>query len=302
MTRSVWINDKILPESEARISVYDSAFMFADVPFEMMRSFNGQPFKLREHMERLLRSCDALEVPIKYSVDDLMLAHFNVVLENRNSYDEEFRTMVNVSRGILPKYKFMGLDMNPWVMFTCFALKDIIGWDAHTIYEKGVRVVIPAQRTLSAKQIDPKIKHRSRIHFKMADREAQRTDPVAWSLLLDEDGFIAEGSGSNIFLVKNGELFTPEPRNILRGISRQMVMDLTRQIKREMFVRNLEPYDIYGADEAFFTNTPYSIVPIIRVNGHCIGNGKPGKMTKYLTYKWGESVKCDFVEQAKRWA
>jgi branched-chain amino acid aminotransferase len=135
----------------------------------------------------------------------------------------------------------------------------------------------------------------------MAELEAKRSDPDAWPLLIDDDGFITESTGSNLFIVKRDRLVTPEPRNCLRGISRNFILDLCRKTEIEYRERNCEPYDAITADECFFTATPWCIIPITSINGQEIGKGKVGPMTKFLTDKWIEAVKCDFVEQARKW-
>ena len=248
-------------------------------------------------MERLVRSCNYLEIPLDMTVDDLIVGHADLVLANRPK--EEFRTMVNISRGLLPMYRRVG-KLGTNVMMTCFPLKWVIGGN-YKYYRDGVKTIIPRQMTIPARFMEPKIKNRSRIHYKMADIEAHRQDPEAWALLLDDDGFIAEGSGSNFFLVKDRVLLTPEPRNILRGITRKSVMKLARKLKVEVAERNIEPYDAYNADEAFFTNTPYAIVPVVEIDGHKIGDGKPGKLTRHLSHKFGEDVGVDFRDQLRRW-
>lgn len=302
MTRRISLNGVFLPESEARVSIYDSSMMFGDTCFEMMRSFNKQPFKLREHIERLKASWEYVEIPLKYSVDEIIMMHEDLIAANAAEFgpDDEIRSLINVSRGTLPLYESMGLSMGPWVMLTCFPLKPIIK-GAYKLYTEGVHAVIPSQRAIPAQYLEPKVKNRSRIHYKIADIESKRVDQQGWALLLDDQGFVAEGSGSNFFIIKDQRIFTPEGRNCLRGISRSYIFELGRKRGIEVFERNIEPYDIMSADEAFFTNTPYAIVPITKLNGKPIGDGKVGKLTKFLMHKWGESVKCDFISQARRW-
>ena len=119
--------------------------------------------------------------------------------------------------------------------------------------------------------------------------------------MLDDSGFITEGTGANFFCVKRDRLFTPEPRNCLRGISRNFILTLSRQCRIDYRERNIESFDALTADEAFFTATPWCIMPCTSINGQKIGNGKVGKVTEFLTQKWIEAVDCDFIEQARRW-
>lgn len=301
--RKVWINGKILPDSEANLSIWTSSVNWGDGIFEMMRTYRKKTFKLREHLDRLYASARYLDIEIPYCLTELYEAHENLLIENRYEFDEydEIRSLIHVDRGILPIYKDSGLKLGTKVIIACWPLKWIIP-EAYKTYTDGVPAVITHQKAIPAELLDPKIKNRSRIHYKMADMEAKRSNPNAWAILTDPDGFIAESTGSNIFLVKNRELFTPEPRNCLRGISRKYVMRLAERFRIEVFERNLDLYDLLQSDECFTTCTPYGMVPVISINGKLIGNGKPGKLTKHLMNKWAEEVNCDFVEQTRRWA
>src|SRR3990167_45616 len=298
----VWISGLLEPDSKANLSIYSSSINFGDSVFEMQRTYNRRTFKLHEHIERLYASAKYVGIDIPYLPYELYEAYENLLIENRHEFNEhdEIRSLIHVDRGIIPIYKSSGLDIGVKVIIACWPLKWIIP-DAYKIYTEGVPAIIPGQRTIPAQLLEPKVKMRSRLHLKMADLEVKRTDNDAWALLLDPDGFIAEGSGSNFFYIKSRELFTPEPRNCLRGISRKYIMELARKLKVEVFERNIEPYDILQADEAFFSNTPYGIVPIISINGQQVGKGIPGRLTKYLMHKWSEDIACDFIGQTKGW-
>ena len=122
-----------------------------------------------------------------------------------------------------------------------------------------------------------------------------------WALLLDPDGFIAEGTGDNFFIVKDGKIITPEGRNILRGISRAYIFELAQQLGLACVEKNIEPYDVITADEAFMTGTPFCLLPVTSLNNVRIGDGKIGKMTKLLMDTWSENVEVDIVEQITGW-
>jgi branched-chain amino acid aminotransferase len=170
------------------------------------------------------------------------------------------------------------------------------------LYEVGINSVIPSQRAIPATLLDPKIKNRSRLWYQMANIEvAQLPGNNNWALLIDPDGFIAEGTGDNFFLVKDGVLYTPEGRNILRGISRAYVIEIAKGMGIEVREQNLEPYDLYCADEAFLTGTPFCILPTTHLNGLSIGSGKMGPMTKELLQVWSKNVGLDIVQQIKHY-
>ena len=133
----------------------------------------------------------------------------------------------------------------------------------------------------------------------MADLEMKHWGPDAWAILLDEHGFLTEGTAANFFLVKDGILLSPEPRNILRGVTRQTVIEIATRIGVEFVERNLEPYDAMTSDEAFFTTTSIFMMPATQFNGRPIGSGKVGPIYHQLANAFIESIGVDFIEQAR---
>ena len=123
-----------------------------------------------------------------------------------------------------------------------------------------------------------------------------------WALLTDTDGFIAEGTGDNFFIIKNNQIITPEGRNILRGISREYVLnELSKQLNIPVMEQNIEPYDVLTADEAFMTGTPFCILPVTSLNSQQIGSGQVGDLTKILIKTWGENLGVNIIQQIKKW-
>lgn len=303
--RVVYINGDFVPEHLAKISIYDSALMFGDMVFEMTRSFNKKQFRLREHLERLYLGLKILRIPLKLNIDDLEEICLQTIEKNDpffNSTDEH-RLMINVSRGPLGIYApiFDG-KLEPTVVVADFPLKWTVA-NLARFYDKGINSVIPSQRAIPAHLMDPKIKNRSRIWYQMANIEVSNVEgDNNWALLVDPDGFIAEGTGDNFFMVKNGQLFTPEGRNILRGISRGYVIELAEELGIVCHEKNIEPYDVYDADEAFLTGTPFCILPTTHLNGVEIGNGQIGKVTKQLLEIWSRNVDVDIVNQIRSFA
>lgn len=301
--RIIWHNGVFKPESEAVFSIYDSALMMGDVCFEMMRTYRKRTFRLEEHIMRLMNSLKMLEIDIPYRWKDLRREHENLILHNEKHWreDDEIRTLINVSRGLLPIYEPMG-KIEPNVMIACFPLRYVLKGMSH-VYKTGVHAIVPSQRAIPQELLDPRVKSRSRQHLQMANLEVSRTDKKAWAVLLDTNGFVAEGTGSNFFIVSNNrfELYTPKGINCLRGISRQYVMDLARKLKMEVIEKDITLYDVMTAREAFFTNTPYGIVPITKFNGQPVDEGRVGKRTQYLMHKWEQDVGCEFRKNAEDW-
>ena len=301
-SRQVWMNGTFVDERDAKISIFDSALMFGDMVFEMTRSFNKEQFKLREHLERLYMGIKILHIPLKMTIDEMEQACYDTIAKNEEVFEahDEHRLMINVSRGPLGLYSevFDG-KMEPTVVIADFPLKWTVSSMA-PLYDSGVNAVIPSQRAIPATLMEPKIKNRSRLFYQMANIEvSQVKGENVWALLIDPDGFITEGTGDNFFIVKNGGIITPEGRNILRGISRDYIFELAEQLGIPCREANIEPYDVYQADEAFMTATPFCLLPTISLNGVPIGDGKYGPISKRLMAKWSENVGVDIEQQIR---
>jgi branched-chain amino acid aminotransferase len=304
--RVVYLNGKFVPESEAKVSIYDSALMFGDMVFEMTRSFNGAQFKLREHIDRLFVGLSILRIPMPLTRDELEAACHETIKANQGSFapDDEHRLMIDVSRGLLGIYQDIeGLHKGTNVIIADFPLRWTVS-SMGSLFTKGINAVITSQRAIPASLMDPKIKNRSRLFYLTANIEASQYEgDNNWALLLDTDGFIAEGTGDNFFIIKNGVIYTPEGRNILRGISRQYIIDeVGPQLNMKVIEKNIEPYDVYTADEAFMTGTPFCMLPVTSLNGVLIGDGKVGVSFNSLLRAWGNNVGVNIAEQIHSWA
>lgn len=304
-TRIVFFNGALVPETEAKISIYDSALMFGDMVFEMTRSFNKKQFKLREHIDRLYAGVKILRIPLQMTPEEMESACYQTIDANDHLFaaDDEHRLMIDVSRGLLGIYQgIAGLHKGPNVIIADFPLRWTVA-GMGKLFETGINAVITSQRAIPAALLDPKIKNRSRIHYLMANIEASQIEgDNNWALLLDPDGFIAEGTGDNFFIVKNGVIISPEGRNILRGVSREYVMkELCPQIGLSVVEKNIEPYDVYTADEAFMTGTPFCMLPVTSLNGVPIGTGAVGEVFGRLIGRWSDNADCQIVRQIRDW-
>ena len=270
--------------------------------FEMTRSFNKKQFKLREHLQRLYTSINYVHIPLKMSLEEMESACFETIEKNEPFFDEhdEHRLMINVSRGPLSIYSevFNG-KLEPTIIISDFPLKwTVMGMGR--LFDVGINAVIPNQRAVPAELIDPKVKNRSRFHYMMANIEVSKiSGKNNWPLLLDTDNYIAEGTGDNFFMVKKNILYTPEPRNILVGISRNYIIELARELSIKCIETNLTESDVYEADEAFMTATPFCMLPVTKINGRNVGSGKRGKITNELLSLWSEKVGVDIEKQIK---
>lgn len=303
--RQIWMNGKFLPESEAKISIYDSALMFGDMVFEMTRSFNAIQFKLDEHLDRLFYGLKILRIKIPYSKSELISICEEIQKVNAPIFeaDDEHRLLIDVSRGLLGIYEeVVTANKGPNVIIADFPLR----WTVRgmgKLFETGINAVITSQRAIPAQYLDPKIKNRSRLFYLNANIEASLfSGNNNWALLLDSDGYVAEGTGDNFFIVKGNKIITPEGRNILRGISREFVMSvLAKDLGLQVIEKNIEPYDVYTADEAFMTGTPFCMLPVTSLNSVPIGEGGIGKIFNLLLNSWSKSVDLDIKAQIKNW-
>ena len=300
--RVVYQNGKYVDEKDARVSIFDSALMFGDMVFEMTRSFNQKQFMLREHLERMYEGIKILRIPMKLTIDELEKICYETIEKNKDAFEphDEHRLLINVSRGPLGIYSsIFDNKLEPTVIVADFPLKwTVAGMD--TLIDEGINAVVTSQRAIPASLMEPKIKNRSRMWYQMANIEASLFEGKNnWALLLDTDGFIAEGSGDNIFFVKDGVVYTPEPRNILVGISRNYIFELCEQLNIKCVEKNLETYDAYTADESFMTATPFCLLPVTKFNGLNIGSGKLGEITQKLHDQWSKNVGMDIFKQIR---
>ena len=303
--RKVFMNGTLVDETEAKLSIYDSALMFGDMVFEMTRSFAGKQFKLEEHVDRLLTGVKILRIPLEMSKSEILDACYSVIDANKENFlpDDEHRLMIDISRGLLGIYhNIEGLHTGPNVIIADFPLRWTVA-GMSPLFDHGINMVITSQRAIPASLMDPKIKNRSRLFYLMANIEAsQMKGDNNWALLQGVDGFITEGTGDNFFIVKNGVLISPEGRDILRGISRDFVMnEISESLGIECVEKNIDQYDVYTADEAFITGTPFCMLPVTSLNSLAIGTGEVGPIFKKLLGCWNEKAGIDIAGQIKNW-
>jgi branched-chain amino acid aminotransferase len=302
--RVVYFNGDYVPESEARVSIFDSALMFGDMAFEMTRTFAGIPFTLSLHLQRLYASLRLMEIDCELTLEQMERITLETLDRNRptETATMEWWIMHNVSRGPLSVYKTAFPEgLHPTVTISAWPLITHMGSFA-PIYETGVSIAIPSQRTLPADLLDCKAKTRSRLHYQMAQLQAKRMGDGIWPLLLDPDGYLAEGPGWNIFLVKNGVLYTPESRNILLGVSRATTIQLARELGISVVETNLGRYEGLQADELFCTATSFCLVHVTSFEGQTVGDGRPGPVFLQLCKAWKTLAGVDFIAQSRDYA
>ncbi|WDR06216.1 aminotransferase class IV [Devosia rhodophyticola] len=297
--RQVYISGKMVPESQARISIFDSAVMLGDTVTESTRTFGHVPFKLEEHIERLYKSFKVTRIDPQCTADTMLKITQDVLAANLGLMGpgDDCWIVHNVSRGLAIAGADPTVQLGSATVMIFTQAMNLLPWADY--YTGGCHAVTPMSRAVPSQSLDARIKNRSRMAYTLAEMEAKLVDPLAQSVILDVHGNVAENKGGNIFLVSDGVLKTPTTANCLAGLSRQVALDLARDLGIPAVETILQPYDLATADEVFFTSTPYCIMPATRFNGMLVGDGTVGPITKRLLQAWSELVGLDIAGQAQ---
>jgi branched-chain amino acid aminotransferase len=298
--RVAYYNGQILPESQVLLPFRDRGFVFGDAVFDTARTFNHKPFRLKEHVERLYRSLRYLRIDPGLSPAETISISEEVLSRNLHLLDREddYWLTQRVSRGLLDIGRATESSGGPTVIVECTPLP--LKARAN-LFRDGIEVVVPATRRTPPESFSPRAKSHNYLNMIIADHEAHALNPSAWAVLLDHGGNLAEGLGSNIFLVREGRLLTPAERNVLPGVSRAAVIELAESLGIAVAQQDIDLYDAYTADEAFLTSTSLCLCPVRSVNGALLGGGKvPGPVTKRLIEAYVKLVDCDYVAQYLR--
>jgi branched-chain amino acid aminotransferase len=294
-----YLNGRRVPASQACLPVYDSGVVLGAAVTEQTRTFCKQLYRLEEHLERFLDSVRCLRIDLPIGKDELAGVSRELVAHNAALLPDggELGLIQFATPGPYAGYAGMSLAAaaaGPTICVHTFPLP-FARWAA--AMRHGAHLITPPTRHVPPRCYDPKIKARSRLHFYLAEQEARLVDPKAWALLLDLDGNVAEGAGANFLIVKGGVIESPPPTNILPGVSKATVMELAARLGIAFQERTLQVYDVEAADEAFLTSTPYCLVPVTRVNGRAIGDGRPGRIYHRLLEAWSKAVDVDIQRQ-----
>ena len=271
----VYIDGQYYPKSQAKISVYDHGFLYGDGVFEGIREYNGVVFKLKEHVDRLYRSALAITLKIPLTKEEMIQAVVETLRKNKMK-DSYIRLIV--SRG----FGDLGLDPRKCPKPTIIIITDTINIKAGNAKETGVTTMFSWVRRNPVDATTHEIKSLNYLNSVLAKIEANACG-VDEAICLESNGYIAEGVGENVFIVKNSELLTPPTSTgALAGITAEVVEKIAAKLNIKLTVTNLTPFMMFTADEAFFTGTAMEMVPIREVNKRTIGTGKPGPITQKL--------------------
>ncbi|MBS7657772.1 MAG: branched-chain-amino-acid transaminase [Candidatus Bathyarchaeia archaeon] len=278
----IYINGEFYPKEEAKISVFDHGLLYGDGVFEAIRAYDGIVFKLKEHIDRLFESAKSIKIDIGISKEKMQ----EIVLETlkKNNLKEAYIRIV-VTRGKGP----MGVDPRncekPTIIIIAEPREPLFG------KEKPVKAIISSLRRVPRWALDPRVKSLNYLNNILAKIEAIAAG-VEEAIMLNQEGYVAEGSTENIFIVKGNEVATPPPSaGILKGITRDVVIEIAKELGYEVKERDITIHELYTADEVFVCGTGAEVVPIVEISGRTIGNGEIGPVYKKIKEKFKEKVK-----------
>ncbi len=295
--RIAWFNGRFMPETQVLISFRDRGWKYGDGCFDMTRTFNGRAFRLQEHIDRFYRSLRYLRIDPGISPSEMIDISEEIVDRNEHlrAAAGDWWIGQRVSRGVDPISDEVPEHSGPNVVVECTPLP--LKARARQ-FRDGLDVWTPAERRVSPEMLSPRAKTHNYLNMIVAEQSVKAHDPEGWAVLLDVNGNLAEGIGSNIFVVRDGKLHTPGERYVLAGISRQMTLDLAGKLGIPVVEGDIDLYDAANAEEMFLTSTSLCIGPVRSFNGAAVGDGSvPGPVTKRLTDAYIDAVGCDFVKQ-----
>jgi len=281
MGLKIWLNDKLVDEKEATISVLDHGLLYGDGVFEGIRVYNGKIFELEAHIKRLYESARAIRLAVPMNRDQLIDA-VKKTTEANNVVGGYIRLVV--TRGIGT------LGLNPFVCENSrvFVIADNIQLYPEEFYEKGMKVISASTVRNHPLALPPQVKSLNYLNNILAKIEALDND-VPESIMYNHEGYVAEATGDNVFIVKNGIIYTPPVEaGALEGITRAVVIRLAAQENLQVIERNLTRFDLYVCDEFFLTGTAAEVIGVVEIDGRVIGDGKPGPHTRLLRKKFYE--------------
>ena len=293
-----YLNGEFVPLSECRLSIYDTGIVGGIAVTDFFRTFGQEPFRLEDHARRFYRSCKyaCIEPPVPF--DETLAICRKLIAENaRLVPGRELGLVFYMTPGENTLYAgsagMPGRMSATYVQHT-FPLPFEL-WKDYFLH--GIHCLTPSTRHWPPQCLSSKIKHRNRLHMWVGDHEAHQADPQAVGLYLDLDGNITETGGSNFVIYRDGKVVSPHSKNILWGISLTVVTEILAEMGVPFVEDDIQPYDVVHSDEAWLPTTPYSLGPVVRINGIPIGDGKPGPMWRRILSRWSEIVGKDIYSE-----
>ena len=270
----IYLDGAYLPKEEAKVSVFDHGLLYGDGVFEGIRAYNGRVFRLDEHLDRLYDSAKTIDLAVPIAKAEMADA-IREVLRRNGLRDAYIRPIVTRGVGDL------GLDPRKCPKPSVIIIA--VEWGAMygDLYEKGLTGVTVSIRRTPAEALPPNVKSLNYLNNILAKIEANCKGGDE-AIFFDTNGYLSEGSGDNIFVVKNGEIITPPTLNNLRGVTRLVALECAADLGITVVERNMGYFDLYTADEVFVTGTAAEVGPIVTIDGRTIGSGRPGPVTRQL--------------------
>ena len=281
MALKIWLDDKLVDEDQAKISVFDHGFLYGDGVFEGIRVYNGRIFEFKAHLKRLYESAKVINLDMPMDFDTLCDAVTRTVSAN-NITDGYIRLII--SRGV------GNLGLNPYQSKKAcvIIIADSIQLYPEELYEQGLKVISAVTIRNHPLAIPPQVKSLNYLNNILAKIEAVDSG-ASEAIMYNHLGFVAEASGDNVFIVKDGVVYTPPVQaGSLAGITREVVIKLAKQENIKVVEKNLTRFDLYVADEFFLTGTAAEVIGVVDIDGRTIGDGTPGPITKQLKQKFYE--------------
>jgi len=281
MALKIWLDDKLVDKADAKISVFDHGLLYGDGVFEGIRIYGGRIFELDAHIKRLYESANAIRLDIPMDKAELIKATEQTV-EANGIVDGYIRLVV--TRGIGT------LGLNPFICekSIVFIIADTIQLYPEELYEKGMKIISATTVRNHPLAVPPQVKSLNYLNNILAKIEALDNN-VPEAIMYNHLGYVAEATGDNVFIVRNGVVCTPPTQSgSLEGITRGVVMQLAVKEKIEVVEKNLTRVDLYNADEFFLTGTAAEVIGIVEIDGRVVGDGKPGPVTRLLREKFFE--------------
>lgn len=284
MPKLVWLNGAVQPLESARVSAADHAHLYGDGLFEGIRFYKRKVFKLDEHLERLYHGTSYMGYSMKMPVEELR-ATILEVCKQADMEDGYIRLNVTRGSGLGLDPKSIPPEPNVMVMVSTLSLYP------PELFERGLTVMTSPIRVIPPDSLDPRLKCIGRYASNILAKQYANRIGAGDGLMLNHQGYVAEGTGNNVFLVQNGVVRTPHPASgILKGITRDTVIGLAREKGIEVREEFLTPFDFYAADEAFFTGTATEVIPMVSLDGNKIGCGRPGEITLELMRRFRKAT------------
>lgn len=279
----VYVNGEFFPRGEAKISVFDQGLIFGDAVFDTLIAANGFIFKLDEHVARLQRSARAVKIEMEKTAEEIKLLIIETV---RRSNLRDAYIKIIVTRGISQK-PLMGKGDTSSPSIVIFAIPPVSVVTEEAI-SKGAKLVSTTIMRVCPQSLDPRIKSTNYLPNMLMRREASEAGADE-AICYDHDGNVAEGGAENIWVVKEGKLYTPS-HGMLEGITRESIFEIARDLQLSAAATNIKKYDLYVADEIFLCSTAGGIIPVTCVDNRAIGLGYPGEITKIVMMKYKEMI------------